>query len=157
MRKALFVVALTLLFSGVFAQDDFLSTPKFSVGAQIGFPTLAGLNIEVSLTKLLPHYTAYLDAAILPVNIAQTNTVAQSYQLGMNYYFKQRHRGFYFGADAGSLLFSTSRIEENEVDYNGRFTAINGKLGFITKSRFYFRIEAGYSLFLFNLYEANDF
>ena len=139
----------------------------FRIGAKLGFPNLAGGNIEY-VTPLLKHKLAvFADYSKLSSDFINDkieeeargigNTDAYGFKYfegGINYYFFKPGYGLYGGVSYGSIgVEGTKYNVESNVDTGKQGTgiikfthnSINLKLGAKLGGLFYFRPEIGYS------------
>ena len=132
------------------------------IGAKLGFPNVAGGNIEY-VTPILKHKLA-ANADYSSINASflsegeNDNGLSLKFSYiegGLNYYLFKPGRGLYTGLNYGNLKFEgtepniSSDSDENKMGrgyYDFTHSGVNLKLGAKLGGLFYFRPEVGYSL-----------
>jgi hypothetical protein len=135
--------------SNVFGQED-----PFRIGIKIGFPQVAGLNLEYVTPLLNKRLAADVDFSYIPLNLNGGTVTYTDYALFADYYFSHEGRGFYgglgysmMGFDATKdVLFSDGTTQKGKA--NPAINSLNLKIGGKYGKSFYFRWELGYSLAL---------
>lgn len=147
---------MTLAPSVANAQEE---TPKNRVNVSLmgGFPRLGGLDVEYFLAKDLPHVGFKASYGMFPDLIPEVKTNIQYGGVAGHYYFSKKCRGIYTGLEYGVLRGHASQVEDRMTDLTVVFHAFQGKLGIKTGEKVFFRGEFGYTLYTFNIDQANDF
>lgn len=159
MIKNFAIIILVLSTQLILAQED----PKpekinrFYVSLNAGFPSLTGVNLEYIIPKSNNRFSINADLGYLPINTNSFNTTLTYYSLGGNFHFSKTGKGAYFGIDYGKLPVKTTKVENKEVNQNATFTSINSKFGIKVGKAVFFKLELGYSIFLYDIEEANEY
>lgn len=159
MKYSFFLILVLSSFFG-YSQDNEtqeVEIKSVNLSIQAGFPYLTGGNLEYVLPGTKARLALTADFGYVPINISQTETTLKYWGLGGNIYFLPKGRGPYIGFDYGQLPISTTRIENEEVDYNAKFQSYNSKLGVKFGKSLFVRLEVGYSIVLYDLEDANDY
>jgi len=133
--------------SNVYGQED-----PFRIGIKVGFPQVAGLNLEYVTPLLNKRLAADVDLSYIPLNPNGGKVTYSDYALFANYYFSHEGRGFYgglgfsrMGFDATKdVTFSDGTTQQGKA--NLAINSLNLKIGGKYGKSFYFRWELGYSL-----------
>ena len=135
--------------SNVFGQDD-----PFRIGIKIGFPQIAGLNLEYVTPLMNKRLAADVDFSYIPLSPNGGTVTYTDYALFANYYFSHEGRGFYgglgysrMGFDATKdVTFSDGTTQKGKANLG--INSINLKIGGKYGKSFYFRWELGYGFAL---------
>lgn len=178
MRKKLFFIV--LLFPYFLTAQDYKQTEisekpdlnRLRIGVKIGFPNLAGGNIEYLTPLLNDKFAVTVDYSVLnpsvnfnsvtddflesegTTDLGEYKVNVQFWGVGINYYILKPGKGLYAGIGYGSLQGSATldNIESNEG--NGKIgvgkidesnASFNIKLGGKFGQSLYFRPEIGYA------------
>lgn len=161
MKKIFIALFILSSFWGV-SQDDEKESEEVKVKSvnlslQAGFPYLTGGNLEYLLPHTGGRFTITSDFGYVPINISETETTIKYWGVGGNIYFLPKGRGPYLGIDYGQLPISTTRIEDETVNYKATFQTFNSKLGLKLGKTVFARLEVGYSIILYDLEDANEY
>jgi len=135
--------------SNVFGQED-----PFRIGIKIGFPQVAGLNLEYVTPLLNKRLAADVDLSYIPLNKNGSSVTYSDYAFFANYYFSKEGRGFYGGLGYGRLGFDATKDvyfsdgTTQKGTANLAINSLNLKIGGKYGSSFYFRWELGYCVAL---------
>lgn len=177
MKNAVFIITLFFVSSLVLAQDVETSTPtlsdvqnvatssttleieetkvkRFSLGAKIGIPNIAGLSAEVTTPLLGNRVAVFFDYSSFDVNPTDVKVGLNYAEYGANIYFKNKGKGAYIGIGFANLdtdlNFENVSFEEEglrgvgSANVKQALSTTNIKLGVKTGGRIYFRLELGY-------------
>jgi hypothetical protein len=144
-----FLVLATFVNSNVFGQEN-----PFRIGIKLGYPQVAGLNLEYVTPLLNKRLAADIDLSYLPLKRNTTNVSYTDFALFANYYFSHEGRGFYGGFEYSRMgldvtkdvNFSDGTTQKGKA--NLAINALNLKIGGKYGKSFYFRWELGGSLAL---------
>ena len=127
----------------------------FRIGLKIGYPQIAGLNLEYVTPLLSKRLAADIDFSYLPVSKNTTTVTYSNLALFANYYFFKEGRGFYggfgysrMGFDATKNVTFASDGTTQKGTANIGINSLNLKVGGKYGKLFYFRWELGWSLAL---------
>lgn len=138
-------------------QEDYIEKVKrFSLGAKLGIPNLAGGSVEVVLPLFQNHLAPYFDYSQFSVNLDTSESSLSYNELGANIYFNDKGKGFFVGLGRASMnadvLFTDLVFSENGITTTGTgyteldLSTFNVKLGIKSGGTFFFRFEVGYGL-----------
>lgn len=130
---------------------------RYNLSAMVGFPILVGLNAEYVLPYVHNHWAVNASYSYIPNPVPSAETRVRYASIGVNGYFNQKGRGWYGGLEYGRLSAHADYIDNKEVNIDVGFNCLNAKLGVKAGKRLFFRFETGYSLYFFNIDEANEF
>ncbi|WP_373055862.1 hypothetical protein [Zunongwangia sp. H14] len=147
-------------------KEDAVKVRPFRIGLKLGFPNIAGGNLEY-VTPLFNHKLSVdLDYTSLDFGFVSSllldeeeeddssNLTFSYYQGGLNYYFFKPGEGLYVGANYGALKleFTESDLQSDEdpgktgvATMEFKRNSFSVKLGAKLGGLFYFRPEIGYS------------
>ena len=127
---------------------------RFSLGAKIGIPNIAGLSTEITTPLLGNRVAVFYDYSSFDVNPTDVKVGLTYTEYGANIYFNNKGKGPYVGigfADLTTdLTFENVSFEEEGLRGVGtasvsqKISTTNLKLGVKTGGRIYFRLELGY-------------
>ena len=137
------------------SQDDYIKKVKrFSIGAKLGIPNLAGGTIEVVLPLLQNHIAPYVDYSDFQITIKETKSSITYTEFGANIYTNDKGSGFFVGLGSSKLdadiEFKNLNYSENGQNYTASgnatlaFNTFNVKVGLKSDGKFFFRFEVGY-------------
>ena len=137
------------------SQDDYLKRVKrFSIGAKLGIPNLAGGTLEVVLPLLQNHIAPYFDYSDFRITIQETKSSITYTEFGANIFTNDKGSGFFVGLGTSKLdadiEFENLNYSENGLNYTASGNAtlalntFNVKLGLKSGGKLFFRFEVGY-------------
>jgi hypothetical protein len=122
------------------------------IGIKVGYPQVAGLNLEYVTPLLNKRLAADLDLSYIPLSRNTTTVTYTNFALFANYYFSHEGRGLYGGLGFSRMGFDVTK----DVTFSGGTTqkgkanlginSLNLKIGGKHGKSFYFRWELGWSL-----------
>ncbi|NJW51397.1 hypothetical protein [Salinimicrobium oceani] len=130
------------------------------LGIKLGFPNVAGGNLEYVTPLLNDRLSATLDYSIIksdwilaeeePDNTDNTSMDFSYFEIGLNYYLFKSGKGLYTGIGYNNFSFEgETSVESNGRDGTGfvdyKHGSLHVKLGAKLGGLFYFRPEIGYS------------
>jgi len=144
-----FLVLVTVVHSNVIGQED-----PFRIGVKIGFPQVAGLNLEYVTPLMNKRLAADVDFSYIPLSPNQATIKYTNYAFYLNYYFSHEGHGFYGGLGYSRIsldvtkdvTFSDGTTQPGTANIG--INALNLKIGGKYGKLFYFRWELGGSLAL---------
>ena len=139
------------------SQDVYIKKVKrFSIGAKLGIPNLAGGTLEVVLPLLQNHIAPYVDYSDFQITIQETKSSITYTEFGANIYTNDKGSGFFVGLGSSKLdadiEFKNLNYSENGQNYTASGNAtlalntFNVKVGLKSGGKFFFRFEVGYGL-----------
>jgi len=142
-----FLVLVNVVNSNAFAQEN-----PFRIGVKVGFPQVAGLNIEYVTPLLNKRLALDGDYSYIPLNPSDATIKYTYYALYANYYFNHEGHGFYGGFGYSHIglkvtkdvTFSDGTTQSGNADIG--INALNLKIGGKYGKMLYFRWELGGSL-----------
>lgn len=142
-----------------FSQDETApeKIKRMNISFNAGFPSLTGINLEYIISKANNRFSITSDIGYLPISRNSYSSTFSYFSLGGNYHFSKKGKGLYFGMDFGVLPINTTKVEGKIVDYNANFTSLNSKFGIKAGKSVFFKMEVGYSLFFYDLEDANEY
>ena len=167
--RTIYIVPLFLLSTFLIAQEPLVSdslnqgqeeyiekVKRFSLGAKLGIPNLAGGSIEVVLPLFQNRLAPYFDYSQFSVNLDSSESSLSYSELGANIYFNDKGKGFFVGLGSARMnadvLFTDLVFSEDGVTTSGsgstdlNLNTFNVKLGIKSGGTFFFRFEVGYGL-----------
>jgi hypothetical protein len=144
-----FLILVNVVNSNVFAQEN-----PVRLGVKIGFPQVAGLNLEY-VTPLLNKRLAFdVDYSYIPLKPSEGTLKYTYYAVYADYYFNHEGHGFYGGFGYSRIglkvtkdvTFSDGTTQSGNADIG--INALNLKIGGKYGKGIYFRWELGGSLAL---------
>lgn len=140
--------------SNVVSSNVFGQEVPFRIGIKVGYPQVAGLNLEYVTPLLNKRLAADVDLSYLPLNANATTVTFTNYGLFANYYFSHEGKGFYGGLGYSRMGFDVKKDVSFSDGTTQKGTAnlginsLNAKIGGKYGRSFYFRWELGWSLAL---------
>ena len=144
-----FLVLVTAVNSKVFGQEN-----PFRIGVKVGFPQVAGLNLEYVTPLLNKRLGVDVDYSYIPLSPNQATIKYTDFALFLNYYFNHEGHGFYGGIGYSHIglkvtkdvNFADGSTQSGNADIG--INALNIKIGGKYGKLLYFRWELGGSLAL---------
>ena len=124
------------------------------IGLKIGYPQVAGLNLEYVTPLMNKRLAADMDFSYIPLSPGTATVKFTNFGLFADYYFFKEGRGFYGGFGYSHMGFN---VTKNVVFNSGAtqqgtanlgINSLNLKIGGKYGGLFYFRWELGWSLAL---------
>ncbi len=135
-------------------EDYFKKVKRFSIGAKLGIPNLAGGTLEIVLPLLQNHIAPYVDYSDFQITIQDTKSSITYTEFGTNIYTNDKGNGFFVGLGSSKLdadiEFENLNYSENGQSYTASGNAtlalntFNVKVGLKSGGKFFFRFEVGY-------------
>ena len=143
-KKIVFILAGLLFSTNLFSQDK-----PYRLGPIIGLPNLVGLNFEYVTTALNNKLAATIDFSTIKLNDSELDYNYSYFELGGNYYFRNKSKGLYGQVSYGRIGFTGNY---NNADFGageGRVSLnmINLMIGAKWGNSFYLRPEIGFANF----------
>ena len=145
MKKfSLLIITLILTALNSYSQDK-----PFRVGVGLGFPNLAGLNLEYVTSGLNNKLAASLDYSSIKLKDGKIDFNYSYFELGGNYYFGQKSKGLYGHLSYGIIGFEGNYSDPIYGIGNGKISLnmINLMIGAKWGNRMYIRPEVGFASF----------
>lgn len=144
--KKLSILIVTVILAALksYSQDK-----PIRVGVGLGFPNLAGLNLEYVTSGLNNKLAASFDYSLIKLNEGEIDFKYSYFELGGNYYFGQKSSGLYGHLSYGIIGFEGNYIDPIYGIGNGKISLnmINLMLGAKWGNRMYLRPEVGFASF----------
>lgn len=155
MRKIITIIYLIGIITIASSSVSFLSAQDkpLRIGIEIGFPQLAGLNLEYVTPLLQKKLAADLDFSYISLTPNSNSITYTNFDIGANYYFFREGRGLYGGIGYDQMGIKASgpiTVNENGTNsvingnFNDNLNNIDLKIGGKHGGMFYFRWELGY-------------
>jgi hypothetical protein len=144
-----FLALASVVNSNVSGQED-----PFRIGIKLGFPQLAGLNLEYVTPLLNKRLAADIDLSYIKLSPSATKLTYSNYGLFADYYFSKEGRGLYGGLGFSRMgfdvtkdvTFSDGTTQKGKANLG--INSLNLKIGGKHGKSLYFRWELGWSLAL---------
>jgi hypothetical protein len=156
MKKVLVIFILTGILSISSFTVNYLSAQDqpFRIGVKVGFPQIAGLNLEYVTPLLQKRLSADLDFSYLSLTSDEVKLDYTNFAIGANYYFFRDGQGLYGGVayDRNGINATDNLINDEDQTVQGSanigVNLIDLKIGGKHGGLFYFRWELGYRISL---------
>ena len=145
MKKfSLLIITLILAALNSYSQDK-----PFRVGVGLGFPNLAGLNLEYVTSGLNNKLAASFDYSSIKLKDGKIDFNYSYFELGGNYYFGQKSKGLYGHLSYGIIGFEGNYSDPIYGIGNGKISLnmINLMVGAKWGNLMYIRPEVGFASF----------
>ena len=131
---------------------------RFSFGAKIGIPSLAGGSVEIVLPFLNNHFAPFIDYSNFLLSFENVETDLSFLGFGAKYYFGEKGSGFFISIGRSSLetdiIFNDLLYQDNttqqSIQGSGgtslKLDTSNFKFGIKTEGTVYFLLELGYGV-----------